>query len=177
MNESLPTPNPKLALSGKGGVPWRLAFVHSLRTGIAAMVSVLAARAFRLPESYWAAVTTLVIAQSSLGAALDVSWGRFAGTALGAAVGGAVATYFGPSAFVLGVSITVLGLLCVVARLDRNAYRFGGVALAIVLLIPRTLPAWEIAFHRFAEVSIGIATALVLATLWPEMEDTPAVKG
>ena len=29
---------------------------------------------------------------------------------------------------------------------------FGGVALAIVLLVPRTGPAWQIAFHRFVEV-------------------------
>jgi hypothetical protein len=39
-----------------------------------------------------------------------------------------------------------------------------------VLLIPRTAPAWIIAFHRFAEVSIGIAVALLLATVWPEKE-------
>jgi uncharacterized membrane protein YccC len=56
------------------------------------------------------------------------------------------------------------------AHLDRSAYRFGGVSLAIVLLIPRTAPAWIIAFHRFAEVSIGIAVALLLATVWPEKE-------
>ncbi len=43
--------------------------------------------------------------------------------------------------------------------------------LAIVLLIPRAEPAWMIAFHRFAEVSIGIAVALLLATLWPEQAD------
>jgi hypothetical protein len=30
------------------------------------------------------------------------------------------------------------------------------------------------AFHRFAEVSIGIGIALVLTVLWPESEDSPA---
>jgi uncharacterized membrane protein YgaE (UPF0421/DUF939 family) len=29
-------------------------------------------------------------------------------------------------------------------------------------------PAWIIAFHRFAEVSIGIAVALLFVTVWPE---------
>jgi hypothetical protein len=29
-------------------------------------------------------------------------------------------------------------------------------------------PAWETAFHRFAEVSIGIGVALILTVLWPE---------
>jgi uncharacterized membrane protein YgaE (UPF0421/DUF939 family) len=38
--------------------------------------------------------------------------------------------------------------------------------LAIVLLVPRTGPAWQFAFHRFAEVTIGIGVALILAVVW-----------
>jgi len=129
---------------------------------------------FRLPESYWAAITTLVITQSSLGAALTVSWQRFVGTALGAVLGGIVASYFPSQLLVFGICVFILGLLCAVAHSDRNAYRFGGVTLAIVLLIPRTNPAWKIAFHRFAEVSIGIGVALIFAWVWPEKEATPS---
>ena len=147
--------------------------VHSLRTAVAAVASVLVARLFRLPETYWAAITTLVITQSSLGAALAVSCQRFVGTALGAAVGAIVASYFGPHVLVFAASVFILGLLCALVRSDHSAYRFGGVALAIVLLIPRTGPPWKIAFHRFAEVSIGIAVALIMTVVWPEREVTP----
>ena len=42
--------------------------------------------------------------------------------------------------------------------------------MAIVLLVPRTGPAWQIALHRFVEVSIGIGVALILSVLWPERE-------
>ncbi len=150
--------------------------VHSLRTAVAAVASVLVARLFRLPETYWAAITTLVITQSSLGAALAVSWQRFVGTALGAAVGAMVASYFGPHVLVFAASVFILGLLCALVRSDHSAYRFGGVALAIVLLIPRTGPPWKTAFHRFAEVSIGIAVALIMTVVWPEKEVTPAGK-
>jgi len=146
-------------------------FEHSLRTAIAAISSLLAARLFRLPESYWAPISTLVITQSSLGAAFAVSWKRFAGTALGALVGAVVASYFPPNIFLFGASLLVLGLLCALLREDRSAYRFGGVTLSIVLLIPRADPAWIVAFHRFAEVSIGIGVALLFATVWPEGED------
>jgi uncharacterized membrane protein YgaE (UPF0421/DUF939 family) len=45
---------------------------------------------------------------------------------------------------------------------------------AIVLLIPRVEPAWLIALHRFAEVSIGIGVALIFARVWPEREAAPA---
>src|SRR5216684_7861025 len=150
--------------------------VHSLRTAVAAVASVLVARLFRLPEAYWAPITTLVITQSSLGAALTISWQRFVGTALGAAVGAIAASYFEPHVLVFACSVFFLGLVCTLFRSDQASYRFGGITLAIVMLVPRAGPAWQIAFHRFAEVSIGIAVALVLTVVWPEREVAPANK-
>lgn len=151
--------------------------VHALRTAVAAVASMLTARLFRLPATYWAPITTMVVMQSSLGAALTVSWQRFVGTVLGAVVGGAMATYFGPQPFVFGIGVFFLGLICAVMHADRPAYRFAGITLAIILLVPRTEPAWRLAFHRFAEVSIGIAVALMLTVVWPEHEvATPSGK-
>ena len=144
--------------------------VHSARTAVVAVISLLTARLFGLPQAYWAPITSLVITQSSLGAALAVSWQRFVGTALGAIVGAIVATYFGPHALIFGASVFILGLLCAAVRSSANAYRFAGIAVAIVLLVPRTAPAWKIAFNRFAEVSIGIAVALMFAWIWPEKD-------
>lgn len=135
-----------------------------------AVASMLAARVLRLPQSYWAPITTMVITQSSLGSTLAVSWQRFIGTALGAAVGAIVASYFGLYMPVFAVSVFLLGVFCTAVHADRSAYRFGGVTLAIVLLVPRTEPAWRIAFHRFAEVSVGIAVALVMTVVWPERD-------
>lgn len=145
---------------------------HSLRTAVAAMASLVVARLCRLPEAYWAPITTLVVTQSSLGAAFSVSWKRFVGTALGALIGGLLASYFPPNVFLFGATVLILGPLCALLRVDRSAYRFGGVTLSIVLLIPRTYPTpWHVAIHRFAEVSIGIGVALLFATVWPEGED------
>jgi uncharacterized membrane protein YccC len=104
----------------------RSVVVHSARTAVAAVASLLVARLFRLPEAYWAPITTLMITQSSLGAALTVSRRRLVGTALGAVVAAMVASLFGPSLFVFGASVFMLGLLCAIARSDRSAYRFAG---------------------------------------------------
>jgi uncharacterized membrane protein YccC len=145
--------------------------VHSSRTAVAAVASILAARLFRLPETYWAAITTLVITQSSLGTALSISGERFMGTVLGAAVGAIVASYFGPRMLVFGVSVFILGILSAALRSDRSAYRLAGVTLAIVQLVPRTGPASRVALHRFFEVCIGIAVALILTVVWPEKEE------
>jgi uncharacterized membrane protein YccC len=161
------------ALAAWGG--WPVA-VHSTRTALVAVASVLTARLFRLPEAYWAPITSLVITQSSLGAALAVSWQRFFGTALGALVGAIVASRLAPNVVVFGLSVLFLGLLCAAVRADWSAYRFAGTTLAIVLLIPRSAPAWRAAFHRFAEVSIGIVVALVFAGVWPESDKEKFVK-
>src|SRR5947199_657882 len=105
--------------------------VHSARTAVAAVASLLAARLLRLPEAYWAPITTLVITQSSLGAALTVSWQRFVGTVVGALMGATAASYFGPHVLVFGICVFILGLLRAVTWSDLTAYRFGSVTLAV----------------------------------------------
>lgn len=146
---------------------------HAARTAVAAVASLLVARLFRLPEAYWAPITTLVITQSSLGAAFTVSWQRFVGTVFGAIVGAIVASHFGPTVLVFGAGVFILGLLSAMARSGRSTYRFGGITLAIVLLVPRTGSPSRIAFHRCAEVFIGIGVALMLTVVWPESEAPP----
>ena len=154
------------------GSTGRQVLEHSARTAVTAAASMLAARLFSLPEIYWAPITTLVITQSSLGSTLAISWHRFIGTALGAAVGAIVASYFGPDLLVFGVGVFLLGILCTGVRADRTAFRFGSVTLAIVLIFPRVEPAWRVAFDRFSEVSIGIAVALAMTVVWPERDAT-----
>jgi uncharacterized membrane protein YgaE (UPF0421/DUF939 family) len=144
--------------------------IHVVRTTIAAIISLLVARLFKLPEAYWATVTTLVVMQSTFGAAFTVSWHRLVGSAIGAAAGALLATYFGSNAAMFAVGIFVMGIVCAILRLDRVAYRFAGVTLAIVMLIARSSPAWIVAIHRFIEVSVGIAVALAITAIWPEAQ-------
>jgi uncharacterized membrane protein YgaE (UPF0421/DUF939 family) len=148
----------------------RKALEHAARTTVAATISLAIARLFHLPEAQWAAISTMVVTQSTLGAALAISGERFAGTALGVTVGALLAPYLGSGLLAFALGIFLLGLICAVLHLDRAAYRFSGIALAIVMLVARDRPAWIIAAHRFFEVSLGIATGLVMTALWPERE-------
>jgi uncharacterized membrane protein YccC len=144
--------------------------VHAARTAVAAMVSYLIARLFRLPEAYWAPISTLIVMQSTLGAALPISAQRFAGTAIGAAVGAATATYFPGNLWAFGAAVFLIGVLCAVLRIERSAYRYASVTLAIVMLVTRSTSPWRIAIERFFEVSLGIAVGLILSALWPERQ-------
>jgi uncharacterized membrane protein YccC len=48
-----------------------------------------------------------------------------------------------------------------------GTYRFAAITLSIVLLVPRDRPPWITSWHRFLEVSLGIAVALVVTIAWP----------
>jgi uncharacterized membrane protein YgaE (UPF0421/DUF939 family) len=142
---------------------------HAIRTTAAALLSYLAARLLQLPEPYWAAISTLIVMQSTLGALLPISLQRVAGTAIGAFFGGAVAACFRENIWAFGFAVFLIGMLCLVLRIERSAYRYASIELAIVALIPRSIGPWLNAAHRFVEVSTGIAVGLLLTAVWPEM--------
>jgi hypothetical protein len=77
---------------------------------------------FRLPEAYWAAIPTLIVMQSSLGAALPVSVQRFTGTALGGIVGAGVGTYFPANVAAFGVAMFAIGVVAPHSRWSAPAF-------------------------------------------------------
>ena len=142
----------------------REALIHSARTTVATVLSLLLARSLKLPEFYWAPISTIVILLSTINP-LTLAWQRFAGTALGAAMAAVVASFFHPNWIVYAISIFVCGLLCSLLRVG-GAYRFAAITLTIILLITHSSPPWIVAVHRFVEVSLGIAVALLVAMVW-----------
>jgi uncharacterized membrane protein YccC len=137
--------------------------VHAARTAVAVVVSYLVARLFRLPEAYWAPISTLLVMQSQLSGALPISAQYFAGTGIGAAIGAAAAISFGGSPWAFGIAVFLIGILCAVLRVERSAYRYASVTLTIVMLVPRFTSVILIAIHGLFEVSLGIAVGLALS--------------
>ena len=143
-----------------------LSVKHAARTAAIAMSSFLVAELIGLPEAYWAAITTLTVMQSPA-TAMSISAQYFAGTAVGAAVGGWAGTHFPGNVFVFGACILGIGILFAPLRVERSAYRYSSITLAIVMLVP-SHTGWIAAFHRFLEVSVGIAVGLAITTVWRE---------
>jgi uncharacterized membrane protein YgaE (UPF0421/DUF939 family) len=124
----------------------------------------LLARGLKLPEFYWAPISTIVILLSTVNP-MALAWQRFVGTALGAALGALIPSYFPPNRIVYAAGIFVCGILSAVLRL-HTAYRFAGITLTIVLLVGHGRPPWIVASHRFVEVSLGITVALLVTLVW-----------
>src|SRR5437588_3420688 len=121
---------------------------HAIRAAVAVTVSVIIARLMQMPEAYWAAIATLIVIQSTFGATLTLSIGRIVATAVGASVGALEANYFGANLVVFSLAIVLIGLLSIAFRLEKTAYHYASITLAIIVLIPRSAPAWIIALHR-----------------------------
>jgi uncharacterized membrane protein YgaE (UPF0421/DUF939 family) len=143
---------------------------HTLRTALAATASLLLATACRLPEPYWAVITTVIVMQSTLGAAGRVSVQRLLGTLIGGIAAATIVTFPGPAAMIFALGMLAIALLCALVRLDDSAYRFAGVTLAIIMLPQHREPIWVVALYRFAEVSFGIVVGMAVSALWPEPE-------
>jgi uncharacterized membrane protein YccC len=146
-----------------------LSLEDAARLTIAAAASLLLARLLKMPEAYWAAITAMVVIES-LQSAWVVAVQRVSGTALGAAAGALLASYFGTNALIFAAGVFALGVLAALLRASRSFFRFAAITLAILLLLPRAEPAWVAALHRFIEISLGAIVAVAVAALWPETD-------
>jgi hypothetical protein len=68
-----------------------------------------------------------------------------------------------------GLAVMVAVGLCYLLRLE-NASRLCAVAVTVITLVPRSQPAYLVAFHRFIEVSHGVACAVGYTAAGPREE-------
>jgi len=149
----------------------RGALLVSARATLATVVSLLLARTLKLPEFYWAPISTLVILLSTINP-LTLAWQRFAGTAVGSFLGALIAHFPGQNWIIYGAGIFICGIFSSMLRLG-SAYRFAAIALTIVVLVGHRGSPWTVALHRFIEVSLGIAVALAMTLVWRIPNSTP----
>lgn len=142
--------------------------IHSATTATAAAIALVAAELLDMRESYWAPISTIIVMQSTLGASWDTSKQRFIGTVAGTLAAGIMYKVNAPLPVSLAIGIFALGLICSWMKLVLSAFRFAGVTYAIIILLPHTETAWRIGLHRFVEVSLGIAVALVVSAIGPD---------
>jgi len=121
----------------------------------------------RLPESYWAAISAIIVMYSDVSGTIRASDQRLLGTAIGVCIGGVFAALFDEKLWAFGLAVTMTVFVC--GRLGfAEAARLAGVAVAIVMLFSHRGHPWIAPLHRFIEVAFGIVIAvLVSALIWP----------
>jgi len=137
--------------------------IHAAKTALAAGLCWGLARRFGLHDGYWGSISAIIVLQSNMGATVSASRDRILGTLIGAALGFSFSLFGAlPWNFVLAVlaAVIVCGLLGL-----RTSSRLAGVTIAIVMLVQKAGPRWELALDRVVEVMLGIVVALAVTTL------------
>jgi uncharacterized membrane protein YccC len=117
---------------------------------------------FHLDESYWAPIAAVVVLYPDAKATRRASVDRFLGTFIGCLVGWGGAVWWHDNIALYGLAVFAGVGACWLLRLE-NASRLCAVAITVIVLIPRTQPAYHVAFFRFVEVSYGVLCALLYA--------------
>lgn len=149
-----------------------------LRTTLSALVALVAAILLGLDNPYWAAMTTVVVAQPVRGQVMVKGLFRAVGTVLGAAVGVAILLTMGSSPWALiGVLALWIGGCTAVANLVHGYRAYGAVLAAVtsalVVLMAFSHPGAALALSvvRTSEVLLGIVVAAFVALLFLPASD------
>jgi uncharacterized membrane protein YccC len=137
--------------------------IHAVKTALAAALCWWLALRFGWTDGYWGSISAIIVLQSNVGATVTASRERLLGTLIGAVLGFSFSLVgVLPWNFIAAVltAIIVCGLLGF-----RNSSRLAGVTIAIIMLVHKDGPRWELAATRVGEVIIGIVVALVVTTL------------
>ncbi len=126
----------------------------------AATASVLIARLVQMPEAYWAAIATLAVMQSTLGATLTLSIERIVATAVGASVGALEANFFGANLIAFAIAIVLIGLLSITFRLEKTAYRYASIRGEIKQKVTKVTKVSESARDCFERSSFPLLSSV-----------------
>lgn len=115
---------------------------QAAKTGLAAAAAFYLARFLGLPESYWAAISAIIVMYSDLSRTLKASGTRLIGTAIGVSIGGAFAALFGQKLWAFAVAVALTLLICGLLGFAEAA-RLAGVAVVIVMLASHPGRPWN----------------------------------
>ena len=145
-----------------GRPDWR----YALLTGASAALCYWLTLLMGFGTGYWAAISSIVVCQSEVGATLIASRDRLVGTAIGVLVGWGTVLIWHQRIAVFGLAVVLTIILCNLCGF-KVAGRLAGVAVCIVVLVPhKGTDAAHIAMSRFLEVAFGIMVALVMTAIF-----------
>jgi len=142
---------------------------HGLKTALATILALAAARAMGLHFGYWAALSAVIVMQVSVADSVQMGWYRVTGTAIGAAMGVAAITAFPDTALMNSLALFLAVGLCAFMTRYNSRYRMAAITATIVIMASAG-QADRVLFglERVVEIAIGVACAFAVSVLlWP----------
>lgn len=148
----------------------------SLKAGLAAVISLWLADLFKLPHSYWAAVSAVVVMGWDSTLTFASCRDRVLGTAAGAFLGWLTFYVWHGHYLLYGVSVAICVFVSSALQFDK-AGRLAAATLSIIVLVPIDAPPSTVALSRFLEVGIGVTVALLVSlVVFPSRAAKPDAK-
>lgn len=140
-----------------------------LQISVAAVLALFLARLLHLPEAFWAPISAIVCSLDAVEGATRVARRRLLGTFFGVTIA-AIQISLAPHGLIsYALAVVILGLICGLIKLHPSAFRFGAIALTVVVTSPDKAAVWLTASTRFADVALGILVALAVVRIWPKL--------
>ncbi len=142
---------------------------HGIKTALATILSLFAARAMGLHFGYWAALSAVIVMQVSVADSVRVGWYRVTGTAIGAAMGVAAITAFPDTAVMNSAALFLAVGICAFMTRYNSRYRMAAITATIVIMASTGQPDRMVfGLERVAEIAIGVGVAFAVSVLvWP----------
>jgi uncharacterized membrane protein YccC len=155
-------------------MPWGHRMLRGLSMGLQALASSSMGYGLGLllhtQQAFWGALTAIAVTQQTYMDTRKSSVDQVIGAAIGgtvALIGSYVATD-NYTAYAITMAIAIV--LCWCFKVG-SAGKLSATTVTIVMLVPHAGPFWTIALTRLGEVTIGIASALVVTWLAHWLED------
>lgn len=156
----------------------RLPWGHRLVTGLSMAAQGLAAGSLgygvglllHTQQAFWGALTAIAVTQQTYRDTRKSSVDQVMGAAIGAAVA-LIGSYVAKDNYTAyAVTMTIAIVLCWCFNAG-SAGKLSATTVTIVMLVPHAGPFWTVALTRLGEVTIGIASALLVTRLAHWLED------
>lgn len=154
-------------------LPWGQRLLKGLSMGVQALAGASLGYGLGLllhtQQAFWAALTAIAVTQQTYVDTRNSSRDQVIGAAIGAAVAMAATYLFGNSYVCYAGTMVLVILLCWCFNVG-NSGKLSATTATIVMLVPHEGAFWTVALTRLGEVTLGIASALVVtgAAHWLE---------
>ncbi|MEO5358882.1 MAG: FUSC family protein [Nitrospirota bacterium] len=150
---------------------------HSLKTALAAAMSMLFCDLLELKQGYWSVISVIIVMQSHSGGSIGAAWSRVLGTLFGAVMGVVLLTIMGSNLLTMGISIFLSVFISFYLSKYHDSFRVTAITASIIIMIGGTNPLTT-GISRLLEITVGILIALFVSLfLWPSKASDALARG